>query len=160
MRLVEGERTVEERTEAYWYFARLENAKRWNPVEGVSIFITSVEQADASGTFTVRWEGEMPLRWRHQRDLLPKKIGPPAECDICCVIKVGPIEAKPVVVFQTHFETEGLQTTFSGPFRMRMTLQGKGIEADTTPRRVEISWDGQWADETKQMAHHFVIKEV
>jgi hypothetical protein len=44
--------------------------------------------------------------------------------------------------------------------RAGMTLQGKGIEADTTPRRLEISWDGQWADETKQMVHHFVIKEV
>ena len=66
----------------------------------------------------------------------------------------------PVVRFHTHFPTSGLETTFSKPFEMRLALQGKGIEADTEPLHLKIIWDGKWADETKEMAKHFVIEEI
>src|SRR5262249_31339063 len=127
----EGDKHPYESTEAFWYFARLENNTRWNPVDSASIFIISVKYPDAGRTFRFHWKGEMPLLWRHQRDLLPRKIGPKAECDICCVMKSVPAVGGPVVRFHTHFPTSGLETTFSKPFEMRLALQGKGIEADT-----------------------------
>jgi hypothetical protein len=145
----------EEQTEARWYFARVENARRWISADGVYIIIISVEQPDASGAYTVRWKGEMPLRWRHG-DLLSKKIGYPAECDICCVVK----QSRPIVRFHPLIQTDDLQSTFTNEFHMRMTLQAKGIETETEPLVLKIDWDGQWADETEQMAHYFVIKKV
>jgi hypothetical protein len=144
-----------EKVDARWYFARVENQARWNRAESVYIFVLSVEQKDASGVFKLRWKGEMPLRWRHQQDLLPRTIGHPAECDICFVAKT------PLALhFQPLVDAGEWNTHYDGPCSLRLTLRAMGVEADTTPLRVEISWDGQWSDDAEVMAQHFVIKEA
>jgi hypothetical protein len=43
------------------------------------------------------------------------------------------------------------------PFKMAFTLQARSIEKDSNLLRVEVSWNGQWADDTDQMANYLVI---
>ena len=44
--------------------------------------------------------------------------------------------------------------------RLRLLLQARSVEADAQSLRVEISWDGNWADGDVEMANHLVVKEL
>ena len=142
-------------TDARWYFARVENLRRWTPADGVYIFVIGIEEKDASGTFRGRWKGEMPLKWRHGQDLLPRNIGHAAECDVCSVIK-NPL----VLHFHPVIDTDEWKAHYAEPCSLRLTLQAKGVKVDTIPLRLEISWDGKWSDDADDMAQHFVFREV
>ena len=41
-----------------------------------------------------------------------------------------------------------------------VTLQARGVEADSKPLRVKIAWDGKWSDDADEMARHMVVNEV
>jgi hypothetical protein len=35
---------------------------------------------------------------------------------------------------------------YTDKFKIRLTLQARGVEKDSDELRIEISWDGKWAD--------------
>jgi len=43
---------------------------------------------------------------------------------------------------------------------MRVEVIATADNAESNPLLIEISWDGQWSDDTIQMSKHLVIKEV
>ena len=111
-------------TEGIWYHVRVDNRARWSPVSGVHIFLLSIEAPDASGAFRLFWEGYAPLGWRHEPDPKPKTVGYRAQCDLCHVLN-APREARlsPLIKGQ-------IPDLFTGPFKIAVTLQARGIEAD------------------------------
>lgn len=113
-----------------------------------------IEAPDASGTFQQIWEGSAPLGWRHEPDPSPKTIGYSAECDLCHVLKDPPmVRLSPVNKGQ-------VPDTMTGAFRIAVTLQAKGIEAESDTVRFEISWNGQWSDDKDVMKNNFVVKRT
>jgi hypothetical protein len=108
-----------------------------------------MEAPDASGTFRPIWTGYAPLGWRHEASPEPKTIGHPADCDLCHVLN-EPREARfsPLIKGQAP-------DTITGAFKIALTVQASGIEADSDRLRVEISWDGEWSDDRDEMMRHF-----
>jgi hypothetical protein len=54
-----------------------------------------------------------------------------------------------------------LPSSWQDEVRFILTLQARGVDADSEVFRVEISWDGQWSDDTEEMAkHHLVVRPV
>jgi hypothetical protein len=49
---------------------------------------------------------------------------------------------------------------FAQPFRLFLTLQARGVEAESNSLRLEISWDGKWSDAEAEMKRHLVVKPV
>lgn len=142
-------------TSGFWHHVRVENKTRADPVTGVHIFLLLIEAPDvASGEFERVWEGDAKLGWRHEPDPEPKKIGYPAECDLCHILK-EPLEVRlsPLVRGQ-------VPDRFTQPFKLALTLQARGVEADSRPLRVEISWNGKWSDDRAEMSRHLVVKPV
>jgi hypothetical protein len=41
---------------------------------------------------------------------------------------------------------------------MRLTLQARGVEAESNVLRVQVFWDGEWSDNKDEMRRHFVVK--
>jgi uncharacterized membrane protein len=143
-------------TRGLWYHVKVENDTRWQPVTGVHIFLRSIEAPDHSRAFKSIWQGYAALGWSHQGDKPePKTIGYPAECDLCHVIK-DPLEVRlsPLIKGQ-------VPDTFTTPFNFIFTLQARGVEADSLPRRFEISWNGKWSDDRTEMTRtNFVVKQL
>jgi hypothetical protein len=138
-----------------WHHVRVHNESRRNPVTRVHIFLLSIEAPDASGVF--KPIGQTPpaaLIWRFETgNPKPKTIGRPEECDLCHVLKdTGELRLSPLIKGQ-------VPDTFTGPFplKLRLTLQARGVEADSDTYRLEISWDGKWSDDQTQMSRHLVV---
>ena len=141
-------------TSAIWYHVEVDNKTRWSPITGVHIFLLSIEAPDASGKFKPVWEGYAPLGWRHEPDPNPKTLGHSAECDLCHILK-NPLEVRlsPIIKGQ-------VPERFTEPFKFVFTVQARGVEGDSDPRRLEISWNGKWSDDRDEMKRHLVVKAV
>ena len=111
---------------------------------------------DATGMYAPVWSGALPLKVRHEGAvLIGRTIGPPAVYDLCCVIKDHGVQLQPVVLPNRLAELVAIR---SG--KMRLTLQAHSIEADSLPLRVELGWDGDWADDSAEMARHFTVRQL
>lgn len=141
-------------TVGLWYFVRVENRTRWNPVTELHIFLLSIEEQDAAGAFKTTWFGRAALGWRHEANPQPKKIGYSAEIDLCHILK-NPLQVRlsPIIPGQ-------VPDCYTEKFRIAITLQARGLEADSNVSRIEISWDGKWADNKDEMNRHLVVKAV
>ena len=138
-------------TMGIWYHVRVENETRWSPVTDVHIFLLMMEAPDTAGDFQVIWEGSCAVSWRHEPSPEPKSIGRRAEGDLCHVLK------EPRMMRLSPLVTGQVPEVFTGPLRLRLTLQARGIESDSNTLRVTVSWNGQWSDDREEMRRHFVV---
>jgi hypothetical protein len=141
-------------TKGLWYHVRVENRTRWNPVTELHIFLLSIETPDAAGDFRPVWIGHAALGWRHNANPQGKKIGYAAECDLCHVLK------EPLQLWLSPIIPADIPLFYSRECRIRLTLQARGMEADSNLLRVEISWNGKWSDDQVEMMRHLVVRAV
>jgi hypothetical protein len=145
---------AQEQTKAIWYHARVENKTRATPVAGVHIFLLSIEAPDASGAYQPVWQGNAGLGWRHDPNPKPKTIGYSAECDLCHVLQTTlELKLSPLITGQ-------VPDTFRGRVDLVLTLQARGIEADSLPLRVRVSWNGKWSDDRIQMKRNLIVQQI
>ena len=83
----EGERR--QRTEdARYYHVRVSNEARWPSATQVQVYLVRVEEPGPDGELQVTWSGEIPIQWTNQQIYpLARTIGPPADIDLCSVVK-------------------------------------------------------------------------
>ncbi len=129
-----------------WYHVRVSNKTRWSPVAGVHVFLLSIEAPDASGAFQQVWrEPPTALVWRFEAgNSEPKTIGRAEECELCLILK------DTRVLRLSPIKENQVPNTFSPPVTLILTLQARGVEADSEPYRLRINWQGQWSDDQKQ----------
>jgi hypothetical protein len=120
-------------TDGFWYHVQVENKFRWNPVTDLYIFLLSIEEEDAAGDLKPVWTGNAPLTWRHEANPQPKKIGYRAECDLCHILKQPlALHLSPIIPIQV------VPSVFTKECRIALTLQARGVEADSDLYRFRI----------------------
>lgn len=139
-------------SESRWYHLKLENARRWSPAPGTDVLLLNLEEEDAAGRFNSIWRGAMPIKWR-SFGYLPggRTVGYPAECDLLSVVRDGGLDIHPVVI---EFPMNAHRNTAC---KFVMTVQARSIDADSNVLRIQIAWDGNWADGNDEMMRHLVI---
>lgn len=138
-----------------WYHGRVKNGRRWSPAAEVQVFLLRVEEPDATDEYKLTWDGEMPIRWAHQEiHPLARTIGYAADCDLCSVIKDKWVALHPLI--------EPLQLTVRhrGACNLIATFQARGVQGDSNKLRLQIAWNGNWSDDSEEMARHMVVKAV
>ena len=149
--LTNKETTKVRQTPAFWWHIRVENHTRWNRVSDVYVFLLSVESPDAAGEFKPTWVGQAALTWQHEANPQPKKIGHTAQTDLCHILKEPlSLRLSPIVFGQ-------VPSLYTQATRLRLTLQARGVEADSNQLQVQIAWDGQWSDDKAEMSRHLVV---
>jgi hypothetical protein len=139
------------------YHARISTDRRWPLANGVQPYIVRVEEAAPDGTFSVQWHGDVPLRWKLQEiHPLTRTLGPPADCDLIYAVQDKWIEI-PVLVCPRNLRDVLRRRE---PFRMIVSVQARSNEADSPIARLEIAWDGKWADGAVEMRRHLVVKSA
>lgn len=143
-----------------WYHVRVENGRRMSRATETQVYLVAVGLPNAAGQIVTRTTGAIPLKIRHEGIVrLGRIIGPPVEWDLCSVFRELQPGGIPVFELQTVVAPTDITVRTQQPFRMVLTLQARSIEADSNVLDVELSWDGQWSDDTDQMANHLVIVE-
>lgn len=134
-----------------YFHLRVSNPRRWSPITAVRVFLIGAERRDESGNPST-WRGEVPLNWRFPNHMPPAiDIGFPRDCDLCSASEDGKLRLKQAIEW-------GLPGDFaicSPPVHLTLTLQARGLEADSRPLRIEIEWDGTWPADRA-----LVIREV
>jgi len=147
-------------TYSRWYHICVENKRRWIPEKDVRVFLESVEEPNSSGAFQAVWLGDVPLRWAHQTfKPFALTIGAPDIANLCSVTKNqanadGPhwLELHPL------FAPFALKVRWEGACKLALTLQARSLAGDSRRLRVEICWDGEWADDAAQMKRHLTAR--
>jgi hypothetical protein len=142
-----------------WYRLCVENKRRWSPAKDVRMLLLNFEQPNAAGQYRTTWVGQVPLVWTNQQVIpLTPTIGPPHECDLCSVVKEP--SGRYTLSLCPLIQPFNLPSSWQEAVRFVLTLQARGVEYDSDVFRVEISWDGQWANDTLEMTKHLVVQPV
>jgi hypothetical protein len=147
-------------TVGHWYHVQVTNKRRMSRATDTQVYLLAVETQNAAGQYVRRPTGAIPFGVRHEVFVRPGRIiGPPVEWDFCNVAKEVPLRGGPNFILRTVVAPTDITTQMAEPFKMAFTLQARSIEKDSNLLRVEVSWNGQWADDTDQMANYLVINE-
>jgi|SRR5882762_3785164 hypothetical protein len=140
-----------------WYHLRVENKRRWSPAKEVRVLLLKFEQRDAAGQYQTTWVGELPLQWSNpQITPLAPTIGPAYDCVLCSVVKHP--SGQHTLSLYPLIQPFHLTTSWQAKVEFALTLQARSLDSDSNVFRVAIAWDGQWTDDTLQMARHLVVK--
>jgi hypothetical protein len=140
-----------------WYHVRVENKRRWSPATDVRLLLLRLEQRDAAGQYQTTWVGEIPLQWSNpQITPLAPTVGPAYDCDLCSVLRQP--SRQHTLSLHPIIQPFNLPTHWQTPIQVALTLQARSLDTDSHLFRVEIAWDGQWADDADQMAKHLVVR--
>jgi hypothetical protein len=117
-----------------WYHLRVSNPRRWSPVTAVRVFLLKIEMDGLAAP----WVDEVPLRWRFEKpggEYLD--VGFARDCDLCAVDDCK-LTLQPAIEWGLPDDLE----SFHRPVRMTLTLQARGLEADSAELRLLLDWDG------------------
>jgi hypothetical protein len=133
---------------ARYYLVRVSNARREvRSAHEVQIVLTRIEQSGRRGIET-SFDEIMPLSWQRQElhPLLTRTVGTDAIAALFFVQEDGLLGITPALAPRGELATH-LPREHRGPTTLWITLRALSIEADSTPIRLKIEWNGQWRDD-------------
>jgi hypothetical protein len=142
--------------DARYYHLRVLNRRRRLAPADVQTFLIRIEEPGPDGSLRVSWSGELPFRCRDQEHYpVIRTIGPPVDYDLCAVFNQD-----------RRLTLLPLYQPFSLPIERRQacrfvaTFQARSGVADSDMVRLQIAWDGRWADGSTEMRGHLVVGEL
>jgi hypothetical protein len=141
---------------ARYYHMRVANERKSARAHNVRVVLTRVRRPSADGTFPPdSLSGPVQLTWQHGHSL-PQypTIGPAINCDLGCIVK------DQAFFLTTMFVPNNLDVQVRENQRIVIEAIAVSDETESNPLCVEISWNGKWSEDTKEMANHLVVKEV
>ena len=121
-----------------WYHLRVSNPRRWSPITSVRVFLLRVEMDSLSEP----WLDEVPLRWRFQKPGDESlDFGFPRDCDLCEIGGDNRLRLQHAI----EWELAGPLAPLDPPVRMKLTLQARGLEADSAELKLVLDWSGSQA---------------
>ena len=143
-------------TLARYYHLRVTNKHRWAQGNNVRVVITDLARPAADGRFVSQpLSGPLQLMWRFANfHPLYSTVGPYDICDL------GHLQRGEKFMLTPLFSPSNFTTTVEANQKMRVEVKAIADNAESEPLCIEVSWDGQWSDDTLEMAKHLVVKEV
>ena len=154
LRITSQDGAVIERPVRYFHLRVWNERRSWSPANQAQVYLTSVEEQAPNGQYQVVWTGNVRIRWRDQEfKSLTQTIGANQDADLVRVTE-HEVSMMPILV------PNNLTATRPGACRFVMRLQVRSNEADSEEFRVEVSWNGVWADGDLEMYQHFRVEEL
>ena len=156
----DGERAfLESGEDARYYHIKVWNENRSTSLASrVQVYFTLLEETDKpNGNLREVWQGNLPLRWRDQ-EYVPRfqKIGSAKDADLCMIRKQGGLSLLPLFMPYNLLPYAHRK----GACRLVLSLQARSNQADSEPLRIQICWDGIWADGDTEMKEHLQVKAL
>ena len=148
-------------TVSRWYHVQVINQRRMTPARDTQVYLMAVEELDAANQYIRRPTGAIPFPVRHGVFAPPgRAIGPTVEWDLCSVARESSADGPPMFSLHTVVAPTDIVVHRTAAFSLILNLQARSIEADLNMLRLEVAWDGHWAEDTDQMSHHLVIRTL
>jgi hypothetical protein len=148
-------------TVSRWYHVQVTNKRRMTAATDVQVCLLAIETPNAAGQYVERNTGAIPFTVRHDAVVRPgRMIGPPVEWNFCSISREYEPQGGPILDLRTVVAPTDISTRMDKGFKTAFTLQAQSIAVDSNLLRLEVIWDGKWADDTDEMANHLVINET
>lgn len=149
-------------TYARYYHLKVLNERRWSSATDAQVFLTSIEEPDAVGENRLVWAGEVPFKWQHAeiRGIQPRSLGSAQIVDLCNVVQSNEMGLGKWVELDLLFTPSGIENPRRNGFKLVLGIQAKSKEVDSNVLRLEIAWDGKWADGNDEMKRHLVVQRI
>lgn len=141
-------------TPGRYYKLKVSNSRKWSPAINVRVILKKILKPAADGTLAPQvLSGPMQLTWMW---LLPQypTIGPEEICTFGNLIKGQNFILSPYV------KPNNFVGFITPNQNMLIEVQAVADNVESRSLYIEISWDGKWSEDTKQMQQHLVVKET
>lgn len=139
-----------------YYHLRVENTRRSAYAENVRVVITRIVRPAADGSIPKdTLSGSIQLTWQHGHSL-PQypTLGPPMNCDLGCLVKDN------VFRLSLMFVPNNVSPDVKPGETIRVEAIAISDQTESKPLALEIAWDGEWHEDSNELAKHLVVKEV
>jgi hypothetical protein len=147
---------------ARFYHLKVSNSRGdWSPAKDVEVILVGIED----GANRLRWEGEVPMRWRNQ-EYVPntRRIGPEGDCDLCFIGNESGFSllVRFALTSLTTTAESGVNTQdLRGQCMMVVRLQARcSNQVHPVTFRFQLAWNGAWADGDAEMRQNMVIDQL
>ena len=141
--------------EARYYHLQVANSRRWSPATEARVVLLQVEEPGPDGRLQIRWNGDIPLGWRHNTVFPPfRTVGPDAFADLCSVVREKWLQ------LHTLLTPFNLETTRRQAATLVVSVQVHAAEANSNVVRIKIAWDGRFAEGAQEMRRHLTVEEI
>jgi hypothetical protein len=139
-----------------YYHVHASNDNKNVSADGVSVRVTEIEKRSADGTVAAMSLAEpLPLRWRYQEDgIIPVMIGHPRSC------LLGSIKPGGKFLLAVENAPPDVDVEVGADEEMIVGVQAVANNAQSTPLRIKIAWDGEWSVHDEEMGRHLIVREV
>ena len=139
----------------YYHLTVVNQRRRLSPAD-VQVFLTRVEEPGPDAALRLTWSGNLPIRCRDQEQYpVIRTIGYPLDYDLCAVFR-----RDRRLILLPLYGPFSLQLERRQPCRLVVSFQVRSPLVDSNVIRIQISWDGQWADGALEMRQHLMVDEL
>lgn len=153
----EGERiNLTDGTNARYYHLRVTNSRRSARAHNVRVVVTKIVRPAADGSIPKETlSGPVQLTWQHGHSM-PQypTLGPSLNCDLGCLLKDKGF------FLSLWFVPNNVDPKVLGGQKMQVEAIAVSDGTESSPVTVEITWDGTWREDAKEMTKHMVVKEI
>ncbi len=153
----EGERiNLADGTNARYYHLRVTNARRSAQAKNVRVVVTKIVRPAADGSIPEETlSGPVQLIWQHGHSI-PQypTVGPSLNCDLGYLLKDKGFN------LTLLFVPNNVDSKVIANQKIRVQAIAVSDETESNPLTVEITWDGTWTEDAKEMRKHMVVKEI
>jgi hypothetical protein len=138
-----------------WYHLRVVNSRRSAKASNVRVVLTKIARPGADGIFRpITLSGPVQFQWQNgkYRDQFPS-VGPAINADLGHVSATG-------FALGLMFVPNNIDPMVRAGERLRIELLATSDQVESKPLALEISWNGKWADDAREMQSNMVVKEL
>jgi hypothetical protein len=139
-----------------YYKLRIWNDRKWSPAPNTRVVLKSIFKPAADGSLVPHpVSGPLQLTWQW---LVPQFPTVGATEEACTFAHL--IEGERFLVLSPYITPNNFVGCVGANERMVIEVAAVSDVADSAPLFLEISWNGQWSNDSAQMLYNVVIKEL
>jgi hypothetical protein len=140
----------------YWHLL-VSNKRSWALARRVQVRVTEIRKQDPDGEFhRVSLPIPVQLTWSYpQIHPIQPDIGTEDTCDLGRLRR-----GEDAFKLSSYITPNNFEGFVRANEAMQVTLDALADNHCSGPYKVEISWDGKWADNTEELSRHLIVKEV
>ncbi|SRR5579883_43757 len=142
-----------------YYHFEVRNTRAWVRATHSQLRLIRIERPGPDGQPQIVWDGDIPVRRRHQ-EFYPTEavIGSPVHYDLCAIVKGKEEDAAPALSLMPIIKPNNLPAEWRGDTHFIAAFQLKCAQRDSEVVRIQFDWDGSWQEGDAEIQKHFRLK--
>jgi hypothetical protein len=143
-----------------FYHLHVLNERTWVQATHCQLRMTRIEIPGPDGQPQIKWDGDIPIRRRHQENYpMEAVIGSAIDYDLCVILK-DTNENPPLLLLEPIIGANNLQIRWPGITHFTASFQLKCAEGDSETVKIQFDWDGSWQQGDAEIQRHFKLTKL